>query len=45
MGHVARAPWDMLRGLHEIYCKGLIRYVARAARALWHDVTCCEGSM
>ena len=45
MGHVARAPWDLLRGLHEIYCKGLIRYVARAARALWHDVTCCEGSM
>ena len=35
----------LLEGLREIYCKGLIRHVARAARALWHDGTCSEGSM
>ena len=34
-----------MQRLNGIYCKDLIRYVARAARALWHDVTCCEGSM
>ena len=32
MGHVARAPWDMLRGLHETCCEGSM-----------HG-TCCEGS-
>ena len=42
MGHVARAPWDMLQGLHGTCCngsmgyiaiKGLMRHVEKAARA------------
>ena len=33
MRHVARAPWDMLQGLYEIYRKGLMRHVEKAARA------------
>ena len=36
---------DLLEVLREIYSKGLMRHVARAARALWHDGTCREGSM
>ena len=32
MGHVARAPWDMLRGLHGTCCEGSM-----------HG-TCSEGS-
>ena len=30
MGHVARAPWDMLRGLYETCCEGSMGHVARA---------------
>ena len=30
MGHVARAPWDMLRGLHGMCCEGSMGHVARA---------------
>ena len=30
MGHVARAPWDMLRGLHGTCCEGSIGHAARA---------------
>ena len=30
MGHVARATWDMLRGLHGTCCKGSIGNVERA---------------
>ena len=49
MGHVARAPWDMLRGLH-----GSMGHVASSmghvARAPWDMLrglhgTCREGSM
>ena len=25
MGHVVRAPWDMLRGLHGTCCEGSLR--------------------
>ena len=31
MGHVVRAPWDMLRGLHGTCCEGSMRHVARAS--------------
>ena len=30
MGLVARAPWDMLEGLHGTCCKGSLGLVARA---------------
>ena len=30
MRHVARAPWDMLGGLHGTCCEGSIGHVARA---------------
>ena len=42
MGHVAMAPWDMLQGLYEIYLKGLMRHVEKAARAARAR---CEESM
>ena len=59
MGHVARAaraPWDMLRGLHGTCCEGSMGHVVRAPwdmlRGLhaWDMLrglhgTCCEGSM
>ena len=32
-GHVARAPWEMLQGLHGTCWKGLKRHIARGARA------------
>ena len=39
MEHVARAPWDMLQGLHETCCKGSMGHVVGL-----HG-TCCKGSM
>ena len=47
MRHVARAPWDMLRGLHETCCEGSMGHVARAPWDMLQGLheTCCEGSM
>ena len=47
MGHVARAPWDMLRGLHGTCCEGSMEHVARAPWNMLRGLhgTCCEGSM
>ena len=57
MGHVARAPWDMLQGLNGILqglhgtccegCKGSMGHVARAPWDMLRGLhgTCCEGSM
>ena len=44
MGHVARAPWDMLRGLHGTCCEGSMGHVARACCEGFHESR-CEGSM
>ena len=30
MGHVARAPWDMLRGVHVTCSEGSMGHAARA---------------
>ena len=47
MGHVASAPWDMLRGLHGTCCKGSMEHVVRAPWDMLRGLhgTCCEGSM
>ena len=50
MGHVARAPWNMLRGLHGTCREGSMGHVVgHVARAPWDMFqglhgTCCEGS-
>ena len=44
MGHVARAPWDMLRGLHGTCCEGSMGHVARACCEGFRESR-CEGSM
>ena len=46
MGHVARAPWDMLRRLHRTCCEGSIGHVVRAPWDMLRGLhgTCCEGS-
>ena len=43
MGHVARAPWDMLRGLHETCCEGSMEHFVSDMLQGLHG-TCCEGS-
>ena len=44
MGHVVRAPWDMLRGLHGTCCEGSMGHISmgHVARAPW-DIS--RGSM
>ena len=44
MGHVARAPWDMLRGLHGTCCEGSMGHVARAPWDMLQGLngTCCK---
>ena len=44
MGHVARAPWDMLRGLHGTCCKDSMGYVAWVMLQGLNE-TCCKGSV
>ena len=51
MGHVTRAPWDMLRGLHGTCCEGFMGCcegsMGHVVRAPWRGLhgTRCEGSM
>ena len=47
IGHVARAPWDMSRGLHGTCCKGSMGHVARAPWDMLQGLhgTCCKGTM
>ena len=47
MGHVARATWDMLQGLHVTCCQGSMGHVERAKWEMLQELngTCCEGSM